>query len=189
MLRVFSSPLFKVKSAAEKENRLVILQCDLGNVDGDLIACARYRIYDLTAKADEEQTTHVLFIIHLSHRAVSSTFVGFQGDPWMSSHIDDLNTTTDNTVSASDAIGLSISELFRGVSYIRDAVHGHTDDVEFLSSGSENGDDEASWGIDVKKEQNVEVQTAPPSMIVEDIEAEDLFIEEEGKTLLLCWFS
>lgn len=85
----------------------------MGSVTGDLIACARYRIYDLRAKADEEQRTHVLFIIHLTHQVVGS-FVGFQGDPWVSYHIDDLNTSTENTVSAGEAIGLSLSELFRG---------------------------------------------------------------------------
>ena len=111
------SQLFKVQqqlgSDAVTEERLVIIQCDLGSVSGDLIACARYRIHDLRVKADEEQRTHVLFIIHLTHQ-VAGSFVGFQGDPWVSYHIDDLNTSTENTVSASEAIGLSLSELFRG---------------------------------------------------------------------------
>ena len=96
------------------EKRLVIIQCDSGHLNGDLIACARHRIYDLRAKADHDQITHCLFIIHLPHRVTNSSFVGFQGDPWISSHIDDLRPTSDSTVSTSEAIGLTISELFLG---------------------------------------------------------------------------
>lgn len=97
---------------------LVIIQCDAGYSNGDLIACARYRIYDLRAKADKGMVTHVLFIIYLPRQSVNSSFISFLGDPWVSSHIDDLRPTTDDTViSASEAIMLTISELFFGVSY------------------------------------------------------------------------
>jgi hypothetical protein len=80
-------------------------------MNGDLIACARYHIYDLRVKADEEQITHVLFIIHLSHQVVNSSLLGFQGSPWISSHIDDLRPST---VSVQEAVGLTISEFFLG---------------------------------------------------------------------------
>lgn len=83
-------------------------------MNGDLIACARHRIYDLKVKADKEQITHILFVIHLPQQVANSSFVGFQGNPWVSSHIDDLRPTTDKVVSASEAIGLTISELFLG---------------------------------------------------------------------------
>lgn len=106
--------MFKISEDQTPEKRLVIIQCDSGHLNGDLIACARYRIYDLRAKADDKQTTHVLFIIHLPHHVANSSFVGFQGDPWISSHIDDLRPTSDNAVSANEAIGLTISELFLG---------------------------------------------------------------------------
>ena len=109
------SPTFKLCEAGSPEECLVIIQCDSGHVNGDLIACARNRIYDLKAKADAEQMTHVLFVIHLPHHMVSSSFVGFQGDPWVSSHVDDLRPTTDNTVLPQDVIGATISELFLGV--------------------------------------------------------------------------
>ncbi len=92
----------------------MIIQCDSGHVNGDLIACARNRIYDLKAKADDCQITHVLFVIHLPHHVVSSSFVGFQGDPWVSSHVDDLRPTADNAVMPHDVIGSTISELFLG---------------------------------------------------------------------------
>ena len=42
---------------------------------------------------------------------VGSVFVGFQGDPWISTHIDNLGTT-DNTIMLHEAMGMSISQLF-----------------------------------------------------------------------------
>jgi hypothetical protein len=166
-----------MQGSAEAEERLAILQCDLGVVTGDLIACARYRIYDLRAKADKVQRTHVLFVIHLTHQ-VSGSFVGFQGDPWVSYHVDDLNTSTENTVSASEAMGLSLSELFRGprvppgnASEAResenenvseaDSEEGESESEDSLAesenedsgSASEAGDNEGESG----SEQNVDV--------------------------------
>lgn len=93
----------------------MIIQCDSGLMTGDLIACARYRIYDLKAKAvAKETTTHVLFVIHLPRNKNNSSFVGFQGDPWVSFHIDDLRPTSDVSISVKDAISMKISELFIG---------------------------------------------------------------------------
>ena len=90
-----------------------MIQCDSGHLNGDLIACARNRIYDLRANGDADQITHVLFIIHLP-RQVSSSLVGFQGDPWISAHIDDLNPSTNNRITPYEAIGIPISTLFIG---------------------------------------------------------------------------
>ena len=111
----FSTTTLTEDSAAE--NRLVIIQCDSGHTNGDLIAYARYCIYELRADVrdkDEHQITHVLFIIRLPHQVISSSYVGFQGSPWISSHIDDLRPTANNSVSASEAIGMTISQLFLG---------------------------------------------------------------------------
>lgn len=92
------------------------MQCDSGHLHGDLIAYARYRIYDLRTNRDKEQITHVLFIIHLPQQVVGSSFVGFQGDPWISTHIDDLRQPSDIVVSTKEVIGLTISEFFLGMS-------------------------------------------------------------------------
>ncbi len=136
---IIFSPIFKINDDKEEapEKRLVIIQCDSGHLNGDLIACARYRIYDIRAKADDVQITHVLFIIHLPQQVASSSFVGFQGDPWISSHIDDLRPTSDRAVSANEAIGLSISELFLGQPRVKttplesEEVHmSYSEDVE-----------------------------------------------------------
>ena len=96
-------------------------------MNGDLIACARYHIYDEQTKALErnkiwgrEGTTHVLFIINLPRQVSgSSGTVGFQGDPWISAHIDDLGLSSSDTVEPLRAISTTISEVFIG-GYVHD---------------------------------------------------------------------
>ena len=110
----------------DKQNRLLVIQCDSGHLNGDLIACARYRVYDERVNAlnknkiqNRDGVTHILFIINLPHQVSSSTFVGFQGNPWISSHIDDLRPTSSDTIEPLHAIATNISELFIG-EYIHD---------------------------------------------------------------------
>ena len=103
-----------------------MIQCDSGHLNGDLIACARYRIYDERVNAlnrnkiqRRDGITHVLFIINLPHQVSASSFVGFQGDPWISAHIDDLRPTSSDTIEPLHAIATNISDLFIG-GYIQD---------------------------------------------------------------------
>ena len=106
------SSKFKGGEDENSEDHLVIIQCDSGHLHGDLIACARNRISDL--RAEEQRITQVLFIIHLPQQVTTSSFVGFQGEPWISAHIDDLRHPSDTVVSTKEAIGMTISELFLG---------------------------------------------------------------------------
>ena len=107
----FYSPCFKTDEEDES-SILIIIQCDSGHLNGDLIACARNRIYDV--RSEKERDTHVVFVIHLPHQAANSSFVGFQGDPWISVHIDDLRPTSDSTVMPYEAMNTVISQLFLG---------------------------------------------------------------------------
>jgi len=64
--------------------RLVILQCDSGDMHSDLIACARYNItneHNQAALTDDVSAgvVHVLFIVQLP-RIAGGCFVGFQVD-------------------------------------------------------------------------------------------------------------
>ena len=113
ILYSYISTEFKTRQN-DSNSRLVIIQCDSGHLNADLIACARYRIYDVRARPENEGITHVLFIIHLSHHQEKSLFVGFQGDPWISVHIDDLRPTSEYAITPQQAINSSISELFLG---------------------------------------------------------------------------
>ncbi|CAI8034865.1 E3 ubiquitin-protein ligase RNF213 [Geodia barretti] len=96
---------------------VLIIQCDSGHINGDLIACARYRIDDIRTKAllrRSKHVTHVVFIIHLPVRVAHSTFVGFQGDPWVSCHIDELRPSKKNAITLEVAQGVTVSQLFYG---------------------------------------------------------------------------
>ena len=110
----------------DKQTRLLVIQCDSGHLNGDLIACARYRVYDERVNAlntnkiqNRDSVTHVLFIVNLPRQISSSSFVGFQGNPWISSHIDDLRQTSSDSIEPLQAIKTSISEVFIG-EYIHD---------------------------------------------------------------------
>ena len=58
--------------------------------------------------------THVVFIIHLPVQVANSTFVGFQGDPWVSCHIDQLRPSDKNAITLEVAQGVSVSQVFYG---------------------------------------------------------------------------
>ena len=111
-------PLFK--KTKDRNCRLIIIQCDMGYTTDDLIACARHRIYDMRAKAARDLTeteavgTHVLFIVHLPVQTMQSSLVGFQGEPWISAHIDEIRPTSEGNITLDIAQGISISKLFYG---------------------------------------------------------------------------
>ena len=58
--------------------------------------------------------THVLFIINLPVQVVVSSFVGFQGDPWISCHIDELRPSEKGAITLEGAQGVAVSQLFYG---------------------------------------------------------------------------
>ena len=138
-------------------DRLVVIQCDSGHLYSDLIACARYRMFDLMARGDEEQTTHVLFIIHLP-RQLTCSLVGFQGDPWISCHIDDLMPSeADSAIELDGVLGETlISDLFMGNLPLNEK--NRTCEVTSVSSSYENKYDHSNGaGID-SNESPSEVQ-------------------------------
>ena len=110
-----------LRDDSEAEPWLVIIQCDSGHQNYDLISCARYRIYEEAIRSKNKNrihgrhdVTHVLFVIRLPQQEVKSQFVGFQGDPWISVHIDDLRKSSEKTVIPEQALTATISELFIG---------------------------------------------------------------------------
>lgn len=106
-------------SFSDKNESLLIIQCDSGHLYGDLLACARYRIDDEREKSKLRHTkgngsTHVLFLIHLPRQIdnASSSFVGFQGGSWISAHIDDIRPPLQSDFTLDDAQSAPISQLF-----------------------------------------------------------------------------
>ena len=124
---------------------MVIIQCDSGHSNGDLIACAKNRIYDV--RSEKERDTHVVFVIHLPHQAANSSFVGFQGDPWISVHIDDLQPTSDSTITPYEAMSMPISQLFLGNIKLNEQF-GLPMDQE--SAGDANNNEESDTEVDNK---------------------------------------
>ena len=118
----FLSPLF-LRDENSGRPCLLIIQCDSGHINGDLIACARYRIYDMRAKAKMQSrllrsrcynVTHVVIIIHLPVQVANSNFVGFQGDPWVSCHIDELRPSDKSAITLEVAQMVTVRQLFYG---------------------------------------------------------------------------
>ena len=190
---VLFRPLFQ-KQAGNDVSRLIVIQCDSGHKNGELIACARYRIYDERAKALKKQeiqhtlggVTHVLFVINLPHQVSNSSFVGFQGDPWVSYHIDELCPTSEDTVDPRRAISASISELFIG-EYIDDIQLDlysvpKPQQQKMSSDGSEDGSFEEQQSV-----FSSSVYSHPLEQQLHDESSEDESDEEEknGESVVL----
>ena len=74
---------------------LLIIQCDSGHLNSDLLACAKYRVDDIftemSAGADRQASScHILFTVLIPRENSNSSFVGFLGGDWICYHIDDF---------------------------------------------------------------------------------------------------
>ena len=139
-------------SFSDKNESLLIIQCDSGHLYGDLLACARYRIDDEREKSKFRHTkgngsTHVLFLIHLPRQIdnASSSFVGFQGGSWISAHIDDIRPPLQSDFTLDDAQGASISQLFYNGLFVTSETISSTEQVlsvEMKEDSEMTGSDE-----------------------------------------------
>ena len=73
---------------------MLILDCDVGQINGNLISCVRYIISDKQRSFNTSQTS-VLLLIHLPRKYSSQNFVSFQGESWICYHIDELIPESD----------------------------------------------------------------------------------------------
>ena len=99
------------------------MQCDAGDVNRNLIPCARHLLVEqrTTAEEDFKETVvhdpssfgHVVMIIQLP-RVVGGceAFAGFQGGRWLSVHIDELRPPTGHIPAIQFMVDRSMSELF-----------------------------------------------------------------------------
>ncbi|VDI37174.1 Hypothetical predicted protein, partial [Mytilus galloprovincialis] len=105
----------QIKAFFDKEDTtkdlLLIIQCDSGDQNNDLIACARNTLQDeLQQIHDQTLNVHVVFLIQLPGIAGSS-FTGFQCGLWHSVHIDDIHPPPLELPSIADMYGMSVSAL------------------------------------------------------------------------------
>ena len=184
MLNLFNSPAF----AHDARDRLLIIQCDLGHLYGDLIACARYRVDDEREKANLQRrpgqgTTHVLFIIHLPRRGVdkdkeSSSFVGFQGGAWISAYIDDIRAPTEAALTLDEALSAPISELFYNIPFISSRVELQNIEISEEFNPKQNDYEE----IEEEALQQIESDLPPSEIMGLEFIQEDMPVEEMQET-------
>ena len=162
------SPAFNHSADDNDKDKLLIIQCDSGHLYGNLIACARYRIDDereksLLQRRSNYCVTHVLFIVHLPRKELEcrkggSSFVGFKGGSWISSHIDDIRPPAKEELSLDQARSASISELFYSMPFVSSAAI-------TMPSKESNGSEETNMSL-----EEIEKKGVGEEMHVEDIE-------------------
>ena len=99
------------------------MQCDAGDVNRNLIPCARHLLVEQRTTAEDDfkenighdpsSFVHVVMIIQLP-RLVGGceAFAGFQGGRWLSVHIDELRPPTGHIPAIQFMVDRSMSELF-----------------------------------------------------------------------------
>ncbi|KAL3881517.1 hypothetical protein ACJMK2_027949 [Sinanodonta woodiana] len=94
------------------EQLLLVVQCDSGDTNASLVACARYCILDEYQHMKDRRTApcHVVFIIQLP-RIAGGCFTGFQCGLWHSVHIDDLRAQDEEMPSITEMLGKSVGTL------------------------------------------------------------------------------
>ena len=148
----------------------------------------------LLSQSQSSHTTHVLFIINLPVQVAQSSFVGFQGHPWVSCHIDELRPGEKGAITLEGAQGVAVSELFYGglerksLQYERQESD-FTRNVEgMVFEHMISTENEENWEQEEEEHEEVEEQTTYKEkieeMMVIDIEGgeeEDEMGEEVDK--------
>ena len=123
----------------------------------------------------------MVFVIHLPHQAAnSSSFVGFQGDPWISVHVDDLRPSSDSTIMPFEAMGATISHLFMG------AIPPDDQETPMDQGGAASEEAEGDSDIEMDSKpsrRSVKGGKDSNSMVVVDIEDEGESMDEDEMPL------
>ena len=102
---------------------LLIVQCDAGDVNCNLIPCARHLLVEQRTTAEQDfaesvgcdpsSFVHIAMIVQLP-RLVGGcqSFAGFQGGQWISVHIDELHPPSGQIPAIEFMVDRSVSELF-----------------------------------------------------------------------------
>ncbi|XP_052215091.1 E3 ubiquitin-protein ligase rnf213-alpha-like isoform X2 [Dreissena polymorpha] len=93
--------------------RLLIVQCDSGDYNANLVACAENCVLDEFEKKMEwlrEAPVHVAFVVQLP-RKIGGCFTGFQCGIWRCVHIDDVYEEEPGFPKLTDMFGKTIGNL------------------------------------------------------------------------------
>ncbi|XP_072022240.1 E3 ubiquitin-protein ligase rnf213-alpha-like [Amphiura filiformis] len=100
----------------QDKERLLLVQCEDGNRNSQLIACASYCILDEKQQVEHvaacapQKPAYVVFIINLAR--MSSGFATSPGGKWKWVHIDDVRPPGSNRPEICSLIGLDMPSLF-----------------------------------------------------------------------------
>ncbi|KAI8490437.1 hypothetical protein Bbelb_317050 [Branchiostoma belcheri] len=105
----FSRSIRKFLEETLAEGGLLVVQCDSGDINSNLIACASHTVQAERAQIDNLKST-VVFVIQLP-RNTRKGFSGLGGGQWLCYHIDDVHPPNDYSPDVAAMIGKSVSSL------------------------------------------------------------------------------
>ena len=97
------------------ERNFVLLQCEDGYSNYDLISCAKFNLMEILSelKSNLNPYFHILFIVRLLSTKQNSSFSGYCGLPWDSIHIDELRPSHHSWLPNLDLIpNLTVADIF-----------------------------------------------------------------------------
>ncbi|XP_078574614.1 E3 ubiquitin-protein ligase rnf213-alpha-like [Branchiostoma floridae x Branchiostoma japonicum] len=128
------------------EGGLLVVQCDSGDINSNLIACASYTIQAERAQTGNQRSS-VVFVIQLP-RNTRKGFSGLDGGQWLCYHIDDVHPPNDYSPDVANMLGKSVSSLIKprvstgttpsdrdddGLTYLCESIDSiHIEDVKSL---------------------------------------------------------
>ena len=98
-----------------EERNFVLIQCEDGYSNHDLISCAKFKMLEILSelKSNLNSNFHILFIVRLLSTRQDSSFSGYCGSPWDSVHIDELRPSHHILLPNLDLIqNLTVAEIF-----------------------------------------------------------------------------
>ncbi|CAB4014178.1 Hypothetical predicted protein [Paramuricea clavata] len=152
---------------------LLLVQCDNGEANFNLIACCRYLVDDTRRRTLEDfdvfkKPIHIIFIIQLPKIAGGCQhFVGFQGGKWQSVHIDELLESNEQLPQIEQLVNRSVSDLFQPAYLARgDEIEDMDVDLDdSVPSGSQELDVENTEDSD---EEKIHQQNIKPTLLLKN---------------------
>ncbi|XP_072046322.1 E3 ubiquitin-protein ligase rnf213-alpha-like [Amphiura filiformis] len=149
----FCSEVREFLTSCKMNPGLLLIQCDDGHLNNQLIACASYCVQDEKTQAKEldadMKPAHVVFVIQLAME--SRGFTGFRGTGiWSSFHIDDLQPAQPNRPEIARLRGLSIKNLFERDPSLHAAPQDTVEETGPVEDEVGDTDDETEPGTEMK---------------------------------------
>ena len=99
----------------KQERNFVLIQCEDGYSNYDLISCAKFKMLEIfdKFKSNLNSNFHILLIVRLLSARQDSSFSGYCGTAWDSVHIDELRPPHHSLLPSLDLIqDLTVADIF-----------------------------------------------------------------------------